>query len=47
MWKTIFVVIGAILTIIAKTLIWEVVGLGVIIGVLMIPKKRKTFTRIR
>lgn len=46
MWKIVTWTIGAITTIIAKSLFWEIIGIGIMTGVLLIPKKRMRLTRI-
>lgn len=46
MWKIIAIAIGVIITIIAKSIIWEVIGLGIIIGIALMPKRRKKFRKI-
>ena len=47
MWKGLTVSIGVIIIIVANSFIWELIGLGLVIFPLLIPKRKRTFRRLK
>lgn len=39
--------IGITINLVIRSIIWRIIGIGIIMGVLILPKRKRTFTKMR